>query len=74
MSFLTKLGVDIRLLLVIPMQQLLTHPKDARFFEFDFAKDKKVSISLDEKILLLCIAQICLTVIKKVLKATGLNF
>ena len=24
-------------------------PKEARFFEFDFAKDKKVSISLDEK-------------------------
>ena len=24
-------------------------PKEARFFEFNFAKDKKVSISLDEK-------------------------
>ena len=23
-------------------------PKEGRFFEFDFAKDKKVSISLDE--------------------------
>ena len=32
-------------------------PKDARFFEFDFAKGKKVSISLDEKDLTIMYSQ-----------------
>ena len=32
-------------------------PKEARFFEFDFAKDKKVSISLDEKDLTIMYSQ-----------------
>ena len=32
-------------------------PKDARFFEFDFAKDKKVSISLDDSDLVIMYSQ-----------------
>ena len=32
-------------------------PKEARFFEFDFAEDKKVSISLDEKDLTIMYSQ-----------------
>ncbi|MBJ33696.1 MAG: hypothetical protein CMC89_03105 [Flavobacteriaceae bacterium] len=49
-------------------------PKEARFFEFDFAKGKKVSISLDEKDLTIMYSQKLFDTEDKSIKSNWFNF
>ena len=54
--------------------EITNKPKEARFFEFDFASGKKVSVSIDENALTVMLVRTYFQKMNMYLKANGLIF